>query len=86
MCHYQSDVVSIHCYRLYETSGTVGVEPEGVPCHGDVWGVEVWLHAFLTSALGGKWSAIRPGRFTLPPRYPDRLEYLWVMYLQLAVT
>jgi hypothetical protein len=28
------------------------------------WGVEVWLHAFLTSALdGGEWSASRPGRF-----------------------
>jgi hypothetical protein len=29
------------------------------------WGVEVWLRAFLTSALdGGEWSASRPGRFT----------------------
>jgi hypothetical protein len=29
------------------------------------WGVEVQLHAFLTSALdGGEWSASRPGRFT----------------------
>jgi hypothetical protein len=29
------------------------------------WGVEVKLHAFLTSALnGGEWSASRPGRFT----------------------
>jgi hypothetical protein len=28
------------------------------------WGVEVWLHEFLTSALdGGEWSASRPGRF-----------------------
>jgi len=28
-------------------------------------GVEVQLHAFLTSALdGGEWSAPRPGRFT----------------------
>jgi hypothetical protein len=33
--------------------------------HEDVLGVEVQLHAFLTSALqGGKWSASRPGRFT----------------------
>jgi hypothetical protein len=29
------------------------------------WGVEVQLHAFLTSALdGGEWSASRSGRFT----------------------
>jgi hypothetical protein len=29
------------------------------------WGVEVWLHAFLTSALdGGERSASRPDRFT----------------------
>jgi hypothetical protein len=29
------------------------------------WGVEVYLHAFLTSTLvGGEWSASRPGRFT----------------------
>ena len=46
-------------------------------------GVEVQLHAFLTSALdGGEWSAPRPGRFTpkktklrgLSPRadYTDR--------------
>jgi hypothetical protein len=29
------------------------------------WGVEVWLHIFLTSALdGGDWSASLSGRFT----------------------
>jgi hypothetical protein len=29
------------------------------------WGMEVQLHAFLTSALDeGEWSASRPGRFT----------------------
>jgi hypothetical protein len=29
------------------------------------WGVEVWLHAFLTSSLdGGEWSASHPGYFT----------------------
>jgi hypothetical protein len=29
------------------------------------WGVEVYLHAFLYSALdGGKWSASHPGHFT----------------------
>jgi hypothetical protein len=28
------------------------------------WGAEVYLHAFLTSALdGGEWSSSRPGRF-----------------------
>jgi hypothetical protein len=28
-------------------------------------GVDVYLHSFLTSALGGgEWSASRPGRFT----------------------
>jgi hypothetical protein len=36
------------------------------------WGVEVWLHAFLTSALdGGKLSASRSGRFTPRERAPD---------------
>lgn len=34
-------------------------------------GVEVWLHAFLTSALdGGEWSAFRPGRFIPGERTP----------------
>jgi hypothetical protein len=29
------------------------------------YGVEIWLHAFLTSVLdGNEWSASRPGRFT----------------------
>jgi hypothetical protein len=35
------------------------------------WGVEVWLHAFLTSALDGdERSASRPGRFTPTERAP----------------
>jgi hypothetical protein len=35
------------------------------------WGVKVYLHAFLTSALdGGEWSALRPGRFTPRERAP----------------
>jgi hypothetical protein len=35
------------------------------------WGVEIYLHAFLTSALdGGEWSASRPGRFTSRERAP----------------
>jgi hypothetical protein len=35
------------------------------------WGVEVQLHAFLTSELdGGEWSASRPGRFTPRERAP----------------
>jgi hypothetical protein len=35
------------------------------------WGVEVQLHAFLTSALdGGEWSASRPGCFTPKERSP----------------
>jgi len=34
-------------------------------------GVEVQLHAFLTSALdGGEWSVSRPGRFTPRKRAP----------------
>jgi hypothetical protein len=44
------------------------------------WGVEVYLHAFLTSALdGGEWSASCPGRFT--PRENARGTHLigcWV--------
>jgi hypothetical protein len=38
------------------------------------WGVDVQLHSFITSALGGgEWSASHPGRFTpseRAPRYP----------------
>jgi hypothetical protein len=35
------------------------------------WGMEVYLHAFLTSALdGGEWSASRPSRFTPRERAP----------------
>jgi hypothetical protein len=35
------------------------------------WGVEVWIHIFLTSALvGGEWSASRRGRFTPKERAP----------------
>jgi len=35
------------------------------------WGVEVYPHAFLTSALdGGEWSASRRGRFTPMDRTP----------------
>jgi hypothetical protein len=44
----------------------------------DVWGVEVQLHAFLNSAADeGKWSASRPGHFTLRKRavgIPDGQE------------
>jgi hypothetical protein len=36
------------------------------------WGVELQLHAFLTSALGGgEWSDSRPGRFTPRERAPS---------------
>jgi hypothetical protein len=35
------------------------------------WGVEVYLHAFLSSALdGGEWSAPLPVRFTPSERAP----------------
>jgi hypothetical protein len=35
------------------------------------WGVEAYLHTFLTSALGeGEWSASQPGRFTPRERAP----------------
>jgi hypothetical protein len=35
------------------------------------WGVEVYLDAFLTSALdGGEWSTSLPGRFTPRERAP----------------
>jgi hypothetical protein len=35
------------------------------------WGEEVYIHAFLISALdGGEWSASRHGRFTLEKRAP----------------
>jgi hypothetical protein len=40
----------------------------------EYWGVELYLHAFLTSALGGsEWSASRPSRFTpgKSPWYPS---------------
>jgi hypothetical protein len=35
------------------------------------WGVDVYIHIFLTSALtGGEWSASRPGRFTAGDKAP----------------
>jgi hypothetical protein len=35
------------------------------------WGVEVYLHEFLTSALdGGEWSGSPSGRFTLGVKVP----------------
>jgi hypothetical protein len=35
------------------------------------WGVELWLHAFLTSTVDvDEWSASRFGRFTLRGRAP----------------
>jgi hypothetical protein len=35
------------------------------------WGVEIYLHTFLTSALDGReWSASRPGRFNPTERAP----------------
>jgi hypothetical protein len=35
------------------------------------WGVELWPHTFLTSALdGSEWSASRPDRFTPGERDP----------------
>jgi hypothetical protein len=32
--------------------------------HEGVWGVDVWIHIFLTSTLvRGEWSTSRPGRY-----------------------
>jgi hypothetical protein len=43
------------------------------------WGVEVELHAFLTSALdGGEWLASRPSHFT-PEKVPLAEEYVHKM-------
>jgi hypothetical protein len=40
-------------------------------------GVEVEIHAYLTSALdGGKWSASLPGRFTPKERAPGT-HWIW---------
>jgi len=40
-------------------------------------GVEVYLHAFLTSQLDGdKWSASLPGRFILMERAPARYPFV----------
>jgi hypothetical protein len=40
------------------------------------WGMEVYIHAFLISALdGGEWSASRPGRFTPGVRAPSTISY-----------
>jgi len=44
------------------------------------WGVEVYLHAFVTSTLdGGEWSASRAGRLTpeKKPRYPLDTRLGW---------
>jgi hypothetical protein len=35
------------------------------------WGMDIWIHVFLTSALvSGEWSASRLGRFTPRERAP----------------
>jgi hypothetical protein len=59
-----------------------------------LWGEEVQLHAYLTSAVnGGEWSASRTGRFSRPRKEtPDLLIYgahlemeyriLWLLGLQ----
>jgi len=50
------------------------------------WGAEVWLHAFLTSALDvAEWSASRPGHFTpreSAPQYPLDRRLAKVFWLQ----
>jgi len=46
-----------------------------VPHHKDVLGVEVYVHAFLTLSVDGdKWSAARPGHFTLREELTKRIE------------
>jgi hypothetical protein len=51
------------------------------PCHEDVLGVKVQLHAFLTSAQdGGEWSDSRPCRFTTGERVPGT-HWIEVKYI-----
>jgi hypothetical protein len=43
------------------------------------WGVEVYLHVFLTSAVGGgKWSASCPGHFIPPGKEPPSTHWIGV--------
>jgi len=43
------------------------------------WGVESYLHAFLTSALDGdEWPAPCPGRFTLREKTATHLIRSWL--------
>jgi hypothetical protein len=44
-----------------------------------MWGVDVEIHVFLTSALaGGEWSASRPGHFIPGEGTPDTHWIGWV--------
>jgi hypothetical protein len=52
----------------------------GVPRHEDVWEVEVYLHAFLTSELDGReWLASRLGRFI-----PDKRTHRYPLVMRLG--
>jgi hypothetical protein len=66
----------------YETSSFIELGKVPVlPKHHDMktfWGVEVYLHTFLTSELdGGEWSASRPGRFN-PRETAPYTHWIWV--------
>jgi hypothetical protein len=56
---------------LLESNSTLAVTTVFNKCHARKMygGVEIQLHAFLATELdGGKWTASRPGRFTLGER------------------
>jgi hypothetical protein len=58
----------IGCIRVNVNSSPCLTEHHTMKAYG---GMEVYLHAFLTSALdGGEWSASRPGRFIPKVRTP----------------
>jgi hypothetical protein len=40
-------------------------------CHDDIWGVEVYLHKFVTLALNDEWSVSCPSHFTLEESGPS---------------
>jgi len=60
--------LSVNKYQRYEDAFIVYLSTTSWR---HIAGVEVWLHAFLTSALGGEWSASRPGRLTPGERAPN---------------
>jgi hypothetical protein len=69
---YKSEIFSwsLNCFcRLYQCVCWRHLALSQIITH--IWGVEVYLHPFLTALDGGEWSDSRPGRFNPRERARD---------------